>query len=44
VAPGAITVPLADKNLAEDGTPTEARTVAEIGRVLDGFLGKSIRG
>lgn len=38
VAPGAITVPLADRNLAEDGTPMEDRTRLEIKRSLDAFL------
>jgi len=38
VAPGAITVPMADKNLAEDGTPSEARSIQEARRVLEGFL------
>ena len=44
VAPGAITVPLADHSLAADGTPTEARTQAEIQRALQSFLGKGIPG
>ena len=44
VAPAAITVPLADRNLAEDGTPVEERTAAEIQRTLHAFLARSIRG
>jgi len=36
--PAGITVPLADKNLAEDGTPLEARAALEIGKALDAFL------
>jgi chromate reductase len=36
--PGAITVPLADKNLEPDGTPLEARTREEVQRALDAFL------
>jgi NAD(P)H-dependent FMN reductase len=37
-APGAITVPRADVNLAEDGTPIEERTILEITRTLESFL------
>ncbi len=44
VAPTAITVPMADKNLGEDGTPLEERTRSEIHRTLQSFLGKSIQG
>lgn len=43
VAPGAITVPLADKNLAEDGTPAEARTLQEVSRALEAFLAQAAR-
>jgi chromate reductase len=38
VAPGAITVPRADVNLAEDGAPKEERTILEIGKVLEVFF------
>ena len=38
VLPGAITVPLADRNLAPDGTPVEARAETEIQRALTAFL------
>jgi len=44
VAPAAITVPLADRNLSEDGTPTDSRTLAELGRALEAFLAGTIRG
>lgn len=37
-APSAITVPKADANLAEDGTPIEERTILEITRTLESFL------
>ena len=43
VLPGAITVPLADKNLAPDGTPLEARSVKEIQRALDAFVAFAAR-
>ena len=36
--PGALPIPLADKNLAEDGTPLEERTRTMIPKVLDEFL------
>jgi chromate reductase len=38
VLPGAITVPLADKNLAPDGTPREARTQKEVQGSLEAFV------
>jgi chromate reductase, NAD(P)H dehydrogenase (quinone) len=37
-APASITVPRADVNLAEDGTPKEDRAIQEIRRALDAFL------
>ena len=36
--PGAITVPLADRNLAVDGTPVEPRTRKELETALGGFI------
>ena len=36
--PAGITVPLADQNLAADGTPQEPRTVGEIDKALAAFL------
>jgi chromate reductase, NAD(P)H dehydrogenase (quinone) len=36
--PAAITVPLADRNLAQDGTPVEARAQTEIQRALEAFV------
>ncbi len=36
--PGGITVPLADRNLAPDGTPGDPRTAGEIGKALKAFL------
>jgi NAD(P)H-dependent FMN reductase len=36
--PGAITVPLADRNLGPDGSPVEARAREEIQRALEAFL------
>ena len=36
--PGAITVPLADRNLGPDGTPTEARAQEEINKALTAFV------
>ena len=43
VLPGAITVPLADRNLGPDGAPLEARTEAEIQRALTAFLDLATR-
>jgi chromate reductase len=37
-APGAITVPLADRNLGPDGTPVEARAQTEIRKALAAFV------
>ncbi len=37
-APGAITVPLADRNLGPDGAPVETRARTEIHRALAAFL------
>ncbi len=37
-APGAITVPLADRNLGPDGAPVEARAQAEIRKALAAFV------
>ena len=42
-APGAITVPRADTNLAADGTPIEERTILEITRTLESFLAMAER-
>ena len=42
-APGAITVPRADSNLAADGTPIEERTILEITRTLESFLAMTER-
>ena len=36
--PESITVPHADQQLDADGKPTEARTVAAVPKILDGFL------
>jgi len=36
--PAAITVPLADRNLAQDGTPVETRAQTEIQRALEAFV------
>ena len=36
--PGAITVPLADQNLAADGHPLEARASTEVQRALEAFV------
>jgi NAD(P)H-dependent FMN reductase len=38
VAPSAITVPQADRTLAEDGTPVEERTAASVRQALTAFL------
>ena len=42
-APGAITVPRAESNLAADGTPIEERTILEITRTLESFLAMTER-
>ena len=42
-SPDAINVPLADKNLDQDGTPLDARTKGLIPKILDGFLGLAER-
>jgi len=36
--PNAVTIPHADKNLAEDGTPTDPRSQAALQKALDAFL------
>lgn len=41
--PEALAVPHADQQLSPDGEPTEARTAAAVGRVLDGFLSLAVR-
>lgn len=38
VFPGSVNVPHADKNLDEEGAPTEARTVSSLNHTLDAFL------
>jgi hypothetical protein len=38
VLPGAITVPLADKNLDAAGTPLEARAQGEVQKALTAFV------
>jgi NAD(P)H-dependent FMN reductase len=43
VLPGAITVPLADKNLQPDGTPLEARAQGEIQKALAAFVALAAR-
>ena len=42
-APGAITVPKADVNLAEDGSPREERAILEIRKTLETFLAAAER-
>jgi chromate reductase len=41
--PGAITVPLADKNLDAAGAPLDARTAGEIRKALDAFVALATR-
>jgi chromate reductase len=41
--PAGITVPLADKNLAEDGTPLDSRSAQGIKRELEAFLAFTAR-
>jgi chromate reductase len=36
--PGGITIPLADRNLAPDGTPLDPRAATETGKALEAFL------
>ena len=43
VAPEGLTVPHADQQLDSNGTPTEARTAASLGRSLDAFLALAAR-
>jgi chromate reductase len=41
--PGAITVPLADRNLAEDGAPQDPRTAAEVQKALAALVDLATR-